>query len=148
MIPIKEVIKNKVAIGYEELIKSCDVEIVSSLRMGSYQGDLIMIVKQENKFGLFTTGYGSCSGCDALAAAEENLKKLDNLRNSLYKKIIWKDITQFIKYLREKDWTLEYYYDEEKLPEFIRKKIEGTDEYKTLKGLETPKIDITETEAF
>ena len=45
--------------GYETLLFKC---------CGSYQGDYVVLLRDGNRYGFTTIGYGSCSGCDALEA--------------------------------------------------------------------------------
>ena len=110
--------------AYVELIKNAGLDIVDYLCMGDYQGDLLIIVKKENQFGMISTGYGSCSGCDALQSCDDNPKKLKALQKRLCNGVIWKDITSFIKHLRTKEWQNEYYYGEQELPQFVDNVIE------------------------
>lgn len=110
---------------YIALIKDAGLDVIDYLAMGGYQGDLIVIVKKADKFGMIVTGYGSCSGCDVLQACYNNKKKLKQLQKELCDKVIWKDITPFITYLKKKDWRSEYYYGEQELPPFIAHVIEN-----------------------
>lgn len=110
---------------YVSLMKTSGIDIISHLYMGSYQGDLLMIVREGNMYGLLSTGFGSCSACDAFQAADGDEKKLLKLRDYLYKKIIWREINEFIKYLRTKEWRNEYYYNENQLPKFVDETIEN-----------------------
>jgi len=110
--------------GYIDLIKSANLEVIDHLTMGEYQGDLLMIVKKDNQFGMIVAGFGSCSGCDAFQSCRDDKRKLNKLRDKLCNGVIWKDITSFISYLRTKKWRNEFYCGEEKLPEFINETIE------------------------
>ena len=88
---------------YELLIESAGLEIVDSMCFGAYQGDEVVLVKKDDKYGILIFGYGSCTGCDALQAAwdddeswekehaytEENMGNLIALRDSLVGNIRW-----------------------------------------------------------
>ena len=56
--------------SYEDLVKSWGHEIVDQEEFGSYQGDLIYILRDGDRHGLLVIGYGSCSGCDELEARQ------------------------------------------------------------------------------
>jgi len=107
-------------VKYEDLIEATGCEVIDSLYMGSYQGDLLMIVSKNYRFGVLSTGYGSCAGCDALQACRDPNEYV-NLAKSLYDNIVWKEPDEIIDYLENKDWESEYYGKQEGLPEFISK---------------------------
>jgi len=92
----------------EELIKSTNSDVINTTYLGNYSGDALMILRRDNKFGLLIFGYGSCSGCDALKACND-YKDLYNLREALHKSVIWKEYTEFVEYLKDKDWDAEFY---------------------------------------
>ncbi|MHA2280257.1 MAG: hypothetical protein ACXAC5_05305 [Promethearchaeota archaeon] len=106
--------------GYEELIEATGCEIIDSLKMGSYQGDLLMIVSKNYRFGVLSTGYGSCAGCDELQGCYTHNDRAE-LAKKIYGKIIWKEPTKIIDYLQDKDWETEYYGKQKGLPEFVDK---------------------------
>lgn len=54
---------------YEHIVKSWGYEITDAQAFGSYQGDIVYLLKDGDRHGLVVIGYGSCSGCDALEAA-------------------------------------------------------------------------------
>jgi len=108
------------SVKYEDLTEATGCEVIDSLYMGSYQGDLLMIVSKDYKFGILSTGYGSCAGCDPLQACR-GPDEYAELAKSLYNNIIWKDPDEIIDYLENKDWETEYYGRQEGLPEFIKK---------------------------
>jgi len=74
--------------SHRELIESLGVEVYREERFGSYQGDMIMILKDTysnnieyiTHYGFLIFGYGSCSGCDSLLACE-SFEDLEELRN-------------------------------------------------------------------
>ena len=101
--------------GYAELIESCGPRLIEEYMIGDWSGDLIILFDDKNgNYGLLTTGYGSCSGCDAFEAAIGDEKELDKLKTRLYNSIIWKSAPEMIEYLREKEWWQEYYFSEVK----------------------------------
>lgn len=77
--------------SYEGLIQSCDVEIILIEEDDDYQGDSLCVLKdRDGKYGFLIFGWGSCSGCDAFQAAqEEGFKALEELRNELWNSVEW-----------------------------------------------------------
>lgn len=84
-------------LSYADLVRTMGVEIVSEKEFGSYQGDLVYHVRRGDTLGILVCGYGSCSGYDALQAAEgysDNLtegvlRDLTALRDQLQAEILW-----------------------------------------------------------
>jgi len=105
-IPIEEINQG---FSYESLVSSYGYEIINKIELGDYSGDIIMIVGLEGKYGLLTTGYGSCSGCDNLLGCHEHLKELDELRTRLCENTIFMPATELIEYLDNNDWEGQYY---------------------------------------
>lgn len=56
--------------SYDDLVKSWGHEIVEQDDFGSYQGDLIYLLRDGDRYGLLVVGYGSCSGCDELRSVD------------------------------------------------------------------------------
>ena len=74
---------------YDTLIESF-AEIVSTRELGSYQGDLVYVLKRDDgEFGVLIVGYGSCSGCDALQACGNLVDKIIQLRDSIAEDVVW-----------------------------------------------------------
>ena len=114
---MNEIPKEKIT--YENLIESDGFEIIDSLYMGSYDGDLLVMVKKDHRFGLITTGFGSCSACDLLQAAiYHGEKHVKDLRDTLCNVIMY-DGGDFINYLDNKNWDAEYYRGDKNLSDFI-----------------------------
>ncbi len=107
---------------YDDLITSMEVEVLIEVSDDDYQGDTRALVKDGNRYGVLTFGWGSCSGCDALQAAwgyrdeddPEAIRQITELRDQMWGEIHWEpDATSILRYLREKDWSLEYMDGEE-----------------------------------
>lgn len=105
-------------LDYTALVESYGYEIVNRISLGSYQGDIIMVVSRGNEYGLLTTGYGSCSRCDALQACGDNIKELEKLREELCKSVIFESAGELIDRLDAKDWEGDYYSLEANSSEF------------------------------
>lgn len=56
--------------SYDQLVKSWGHEVIDQDEFGSYQGDLIYLLREGDRHGLLVLGYGSCSGCDELQSVE------------------------------------------------------------------------------
>ena len=75
--------------GYGDLVAAMDVEVLVEEYLGSYQGDILYILKGAQGYGFLPIGYGSCSGCDALQAYAENLEAVIDLARGLEEKVRW-----------------------------------------------------------
>lgn len=92
-------IKDNYGTNYGEIVESFGYEIVDSEVFGDYQGDYCYILRNEDTIGYVVIGYGSCSGCDALQAAEPwcrcgnectcDWSALINLRYEILNNIKW-----------------------------------------------------------
>lgn len=107
----------------EELIGSAGCDVIASTYIGSWSGDVLMVLKNGTGFGLLIVGYGSCSGCDALKSCN-TFEELFDFREKLFKSIMWKEYSEFIEYLKNKDWETEFYCSDKKnlkiVKEFIK----------------------------
>lgn len=105
---------------YQPLLDSIG-NIVLQVDEDDYQGDSFVLYHKNKQIGLLIFGWGSCSGCDALQACE-TVEEVEKLRDELITSIIWKSPSKMLFYLKEKDWNLDYGYNEEK-KDFIEKAI-------------------------
>lgn len=70
----------KVGLGIREDYHYFDsIETVVRTDEGSYQGDSIILLKRWNEYYIANWGWGSCSGCDALEASNDNADSLAEL---------------------------------------------------------------------
>lgn len=89
-----------------------------------YQGDSRVLYKSDNRYGYLNFGWGSCSGCDALQACNNN-EDVQELMDALYAGILWFDSSKdMLKYFKEKDWECEYSWHHKKTKEFVTQVIE------------------------
>ena len=96
---------------YTPMLKSFGYEIVVQVDQDSYQGDSLVLYKNEARYGFLTFGWGSCSGCDALQACS-SYEEVDDLRNELYNSIVWfNSLQETLSHLRNKDWEVLYLSD-------------------------------------
>lgn len=98
--------------SYEGLWKSAGLEIVTSETLGSYQGDIVAILRDPDS-GLYAyghTGYGSCSGCDALQACS-TIKDYEEIRDGLVDRLVWLPAAEMLYFLETHDWKGDYFSD-------------------------------------
>lgn len=109
-------------IGYEDLYKQFGTPLVE-VEIGSYQGDTLVVLENEGKYGYLTFGWGSCSGCDALRACED-FDDLQELSDHLESSIKWFDSKEELKkWVNNHDWKGDYfsYSDKYDVMDFICK---------------------------
>ena len=100
--------------AYRDLIDSIGVENLLQVDDNDYQGDSRVLVRDYHRYGLLFFGWGSCSGCGALQAAEGNEAEMARLRDDLRRKIHWEDsAADLLAYIDGKDWSLDVRGDEE-----------------------------------
>jgi hypothetical protein len=54
--------------SYDDIVASWGYTIKSFDTIGSYQGDHLVLLQDNERWGFIVIGYGSCSGCDTLQA--------------------------------------------------------------------------------
>ena len=130
-IPLKElfpptsVYKRIPFLGYESIIDSLGFKTLLEVSDNDYQGDTRVLLKDSDnhRYGLLIFGWGSCSGCDWLQGCD-TYEQLEELRQSLYKDIVWRDSAESMaEYLETKDWEGSFLSKEESY-EFRDKAIE------------------------
>lgn len=90
--------------SYYSLVASTGVEVFDSEDDDDYQGDSFALVRDGDRWGWLTFGWGSCSGCDALQAAEGDEEELSELREQLIVSIVWRDsVAEVIAYATDAD---------------------------------------------
>jgi hypothetical protein len=86
-----------------------DGGVVLKVDDNGYQGDSRVLFEQRREFGFLIFGWGSCSSCDALQHCESEDDVVE-LAKTLEHGIIWKESAEeMLKYLTEKDWSLDYH---------------------------------------
>lgn len=94
--------------------------VVVDVRDDDYQGDERFLLKSGTRWGVHVTGFGSCSGCDALEAAYYDEAAIEELRLEMGNGIKWFDTAQECKeYLTGKDWETHHSYREKESSEFV-----------------------------
>jgi hypothetical protein len=97
---------------YWDLIESFEVTVLLEQEEDgeAYEGDTRVLLTDGTRWGMLTFGWGSCSGCDALAGCGTNAE-VTQLRDELWNAIIWRDSPgDLATYIRDKDWTLDFSY--------------------------------------
>lgn len=104
---------------YELVEKNADVLIEHTL--GSYQGDMLFLLRNGDQFGFLVVGYGSCSGCDSLEACESQ-EAVDSLAERIYDGIKWFDSFSDLKeYVLHDNRDLEWFPYEAGWDDFVEK---------------------------
>ena len=97
-------------------------DILVECTLGSYQGDMLFLLRSGDQFGFLVVGFGSCSGCDSLEACESQ-EAVDYLAESIYDGIKWfgsfDEAKEYITNLNERN--LSWYAHEGGWPEFLEK---------------------------
>lgn len=107
---------------YTPMVKAIG-EILIEVSDSDYQGDSRYLLKNEGKFGILIIGWGSCSGCDALQAAN-TIRGLAELMQSIDNNVKWFDSLEQLKsYVKNKDWELEYSWHAQETKDFVDKLI-------------------------
>ena len=106
--------------SYEDLINSFEHEIVLEFHDNAYLGDSRYILRDGSRYGFLNFGWGSCSGCDALAACE-TIEEVIELRDSLYNDIAWYDSAAgLLQFIKDRDWSLQYSWNNEGMRQFVK----------------------------
>ena len=107
-------------VSYYDLVEK-NAEVLIEHTLGSYQGDMLFLLRSGDQFGFLVVGYGSCSGCDSLEACESQ-EAVDSLAERIYDGIKWFDSFDELKsYVLDDNKDLEWYAHEEQWPEFVEK---------------------------
>lgn len=97
--------------GYDGIIAT-QGEILKDWIIGDYQGDYVYLVKNNDKYAFTVVGYGSCSGCDALEACE-NDEDFNRLKESIINDIVWGTKQDVYDYVFNQEANRWYFYEEE-----------------------------------
>lgn len=104
---------------YTDLIDSMEVEVLAEVDEDKYQGSSWLIVKDGERYGYMSYGWGSCSGCDALAACADAQDATD-LRDELWNGIRWENsAAELLTYFVETDWELKWEYHASEFQAFL-----------------------------
>jgi hypothetical protein len=96
--------------GYEEIVAQLGT-VVMDAAVGSYQGDIHMIVESAGRYGYVSVSYGSCSGCDALQACE-SVRQLQDLCDGIEGSVKWFDSPDALaEWFSSRDWEVQVGYD-------------------------------------
>lgn len=108
---------------YLEMIAPLGVTTLVSETLGSYQGDIVALVQEDvnysdERFGFVSIGYGSCSGCDALEAAQ-SAAELAGIAKQTVDSIRWFDSLDEAKaFIASDDQLLQWHGHEAEWPTF------------------------------
>ena len=74
--------------SYDDLIQHFGYEVVLEEDLGDYQGDTLVLFRDQGEWGYLCFGWGSCSGCDSLQACE-SIQDYVDLFSHLFNSIQW-----------------------------------------------------------
>jgi hypothetical protein len=97
--------------------------IVTSVDVGDYQGDSLVLLEHptDGRLALVEYGWGSCSGCDTLQSCEGDLVELQALADSLTPgEDEWKTPTEMVEYFRDRNWSDRYYYRDSAVQSWVK----------------------------
>lgn len=97
--------------SYDSMVGTFCDEIVCQMEVGDYQGDTFYILRKGEEYGFLVAGWGSCSGCDALAGCD-TYDQLVSLRDDLERSTHWeRDFVDMCLFLmKKKDWNADFYW--------------------------------------
>ena len=106
--------------SYQPIVDSFG-EVLVQVEDNDYSGDTRVAYYKEGKYGFLNFGWGSCSGCDALQACEDE-NAVDKLIESLEQNVKWFDSLLDLKaYLTNNQRQYSYYSHEENWDDFVVK---------------------------
>ena len=95
---------------YGELVESMEYEVLAQADDDDYQGDSLYLLRDGQRYGVLTFGWGSCSGCDALQACS-TMTEATELRDELHQSITWGSQEEIAGYLDVHDWAGDFIGD-------------------------------------
>ena len=116
--------------SYGRMVESWGFKVLNFSTVGSYQGDHLVLLADGARRGFLVIGYGSCSGCDALQAAEPwgydddeaDWTDLVKLSDQLRDEIEWRDSgADMAAYLSGLDPANAWWLHEDESPAIIRR---------------------------
>lgn len=115
-------------IHYNDMVKFFADSVIIAVDDDNYQGDSYRLLQTSvddsqlgQKYGILIFGWGSCSGCDALQACS-SIQDYQELFDNLERSILWfASEDELIEYVRNKDWSTEWYSHRDAGLEFTNK---------------------------
>lgn len=95
--------------SYDEIIAT-QGEIIGQWVMGTWQGDYIYLLKNDDKYSFFVIGYGSCSGCDALESCD-NDEEFNELKEDIINRIAWGTKKEIIDHITNEEANRWYFHE-------------------------------------
>lgn len=107
--------------NYQPMLESLGYEILIQEDDNDYQGDSYLLLRDGERYGYLTFGWGSCSGCDSLQACN-SYREVAELRSEIHESIVWKNTkAEMREWLSTKDWHVEWYFSEQTFHRFFDK---------------------------
>ena len=96
--------------SYDQIVAT-QGEVMGQWVMGTWQGDYIYLLKNEDKYSFYVIGYGSCSGCDALEGCE-NDEEFNELKEDIINRIAWGTKQEIIDHINNEDANRWYFHED------------------------------------
>jgi hypothetical protein len=117
--------------GYEPMVSAFGQRTIVSADDDDYQGDSYRLIadglRADERYGLLTFGWGSCSGCDALQACE-SAEDVQSLLDQLQDSVKWFPSKEALRqYMEKHDWEGDWSYHREASHDFRRQVMEFLD---------------------
>lgn len=105
--------------GYDDMVKDWGYEVLVWVEDNDYQGDTHALLRDGERYGYLTFGWGSCSGCDALQACDSQAQ-YDELNQDLKNRIHWEADRDAMKdYFINRDWEIQWCWHKAEFKEFL-----------------------------
>lgn len=96
--------------SYDEIVAT-QGEVLGDWVVGSWQGDYVYLLKNDDRYAFTVIGYGSCSGCDALEACS-NDEEFNELKEDIIKGIVWGTKQEVHDYIFNQEANRWYFHEE------------------------------------
>lgn len=104
---------------------------IVSVDEDDYQGDSYRLIgdgpRADERYGVLTFGWGSCSGCDALQSCG-SVEELQSLADQLQDSVLWFPSKEALReYMEKHDWEGDWSWHREASHDFRRQVMEFLD---------------------
>lgn len=113
------------ASDYGQMVSRLPGDVVVDVDAGSYQGDTFVLLRDGDRWGYVTFGWGSCSGCDALQACS-SFEEVADIYESLINDIHWEPSRlAMLDWFKAHDWEGSWTWHDDEHREFLAKALDA-----------------------